>query len=303
MFSSPIAVFAYSRPNHLSRTLLSLVRCHGFDPSLVTVFVDGPKSSNESAIVENVANVATAILGPQANIRCSSANQGLSKAITSGVSSILSQFDRVIVIEDDLELSPLFLTFMNQALELYKLEESVMQISGYMFDVPEFECKSEALFLPFTSTWGWATWRRAWKFYDSESKGWEEMHSNRRLRHQFNLEGSYPYYLMMRRQMAGLIDSWGIRWYWSVFRKGGLVLFPPLSLVRNSGQDGSGTHGKGLVADFSSVDQSFSSSLPVCPWCVRVSSSDYYVVRSAIWKQNGGLLGSIFSFCRLLLGR
>jgi hypothetical protein len=48
---------------------------------------------------------------------------------------------------------------------------------------------------------------------------------------------------MLKKQMAGKIDSWAVRWYWSVFKRGGLVLYPPESLIRNIGLDGSGTHG------------------------------------------------------------
>ena len=94
-----------------------------------------------------------------------------------------------------------------------------------------------------TTTWGWATWARAWEAYDPAATGWEQLQQDRPLRRRFDLDGAYPYTWLMKRQQRGQSDSWGIRWYWSVFQAQGLSVFPPRTLVSNTGQDGSGTHG------------------------------------------------------------
>jgi len=101
---------------------------------------------------------------------------------------------------------------------------------------------SDAVFLPFTTSWGWATWQRAWKNFDPEMSAFAEIASNGTLRRRFDLDGSYPYFSMLKKQKAGLIDSWAIRWYLSVFMRSGLALYPRQSLVQNEGFDGSGTH-------------------------------------------------------------
>jgi hypothetical protein len=62
------------------------------------------------------------------------------------------------------------------------------------------------------------------------------------LRKKFDLGNSYPYWNMLRRQVAGEVDSWAIRWWLCVFLAGGLSVFPRSSLVTNIGFDGSGTH-------------------------------------------------------------
>jgi hypothetical protein len=64
------------------------------------------------------------------------------------------------------------------------------------------------------------------------------------MRKRFNIDGSYDYASMARKQLAGAIDSWGIAWNWSVFRNNGLVVCPPLSRVLNLGLvDPAATHG------------------------------------------------------------
>lgn len=47
---------------------------------------------------------------------------------------------------------------------------------------------------------------------------------------------------MLKRQDNGEIDSWGIKWYASVFINNGYGLWPYVSLVNNIGNDGSGVH-------------------------------------------------------------
>lgn len=298
---APIAVFAYNRPDHLRRTLQSLMACEGADAAPITVFIDGPKNAGGGQATEQVRQVAAAILGDGADIRVADTNMGLSKSIVGGVGEVLDRHGSVIVVEDDLALAPSFLTYMNAALERYQSDESVYQISGHMFDVPEFAERKEALFLPFTTTWGWATWSRAWKAYDGDATGWERLRKDRALRRRFDLDGAYPYTWLMERQQRGQSDSWGIRWYWSVFQRDGICLFPPISLVNNTGQDGSGTHGGGVVADFRAKSLEAVLRAPQMPDQVGMRKPDFVSVRAAIWRQNGGWKGWALKKLRELL--
>jgi hypothetical protein len=107
---------------------------------------------------------------------------------------------------------------------------------------------------------------------------------------------------MLESQMAGRSDSWAVRWYWTVFRAGGLVLFPPLSLVGNIGMDGSGTHGRGRLTRFGSEQRGPTPTGPVeLPERVLMNARDFASVRAAIWRQNGGWLGQARIRLRRLL--
>lgn len=301
---SPIAVFAFNRPDHLRRTLLSLKACVGFEAADVTVFCDGPRSDAELAAVQAVRVVAKEELGSEADYRFAETNSGLAQSIISGVSELCTAHGRVIVIEDDFDLSPGFLTFINASLDAFANEPNVYQISGHMFDVPEFADRADALFLPLTTTWGWATWQRAWSQFDLEATGWQELSLDRSMRRRFNLGGVYDYATMLQRQMAGKRDSWGVRWYWNVFKVGGLVLFPPQSLVRNIGQDGSGSHGAGLFRDFSSSTNPLTPALIGLPTSVsNYFGDDLKHVQKAIWRQNGGWRGKAVDSVKMLLRR
>lgn len=298
---APIAVFAYARPDHLRSTLLRLSACDRFAESAVTVFIDGPKTPDKAELVSAVIEVAKSVLGNKADIRASATNQGLAQAITGGVGALLAARDRVIVLEDDLEVAPCFLDYMNASLERYADDPNVFQVSGHMFDVSEFACRDQAMLLPLTTTWGWGTWSRAWSHFDPKATGWEQLRSDRALRRRFDLEGTYPFSQMLESQMSKGVDSWGIRWYWSVFRLNGLSVFPSESLVHNAGQDGSGTHGAGLLADYSGQGLAFPVRAPTLPDVSSPRLQDLTAVKAAIWRQNGGWRGWAFNKLRRAL--
>lgn len=295
---APVVVFAYRRPDHLRNTLTSLMRCDGFGQSPVIVYCDGPRDADETDAVMATRELARTMLGEHVEYHFSEVNLGLSRSVIAGVSDVVERFGRAIVVEDDLELSPAFLTFMNQALDRCANDENVFQVSGYMFDVPELKGTHSALFLPFTVSWGWATWKRAWDQFDPLASGWEALHTDKGLRRRFNLDGTYDYATMLVRQMAGMRDSWAVRWYWSVFKANGLVLFPPVSLVRNTGFDGSGTHGRGLLRKFSKSRPTLSSADINLPESVVLDSGLYAHVKEALWWQNGKWIGRVVDTLR-----
>ena len=277
MSLAPIALFVYRRPEHTRRTIASLRNCPEFAASPVFVFSDGARDTAAEAAVAATRAVVAEML-PDAHVTIAVGNRGLAASVISGVDALTDKFGRVIVVEDDLVLARDFLTFLNVGLDRYENEPRVMQISGHMFGV---NVGPDAVLLPFVSTWGWATWARAWRHFDPESSGAEKLDTDPALKTKFNLDGSYAYSKMLKRQQKGLVDSWGIRWYWSVFDKLGLVLYPPVSLVANEGFS-DGTHG-GKSADERLFTGTLSTdrALGRFPSEIIVSESAYLSVKAA----------------------
>jgi Glycosyltransferase like family 2 len=288
---APIAIFVYKRPDHTRRTIEALVQCPEFAESPLYVFCDGAKKPEDQAAIDETRAVVRLIVGERATMIEAAQNQGLANSIIAGVSKLLDEFDRVIVLEDDLVVSPRFLSYMNAALETYQNESLVMQVSGYMFPIKEIASQTEAMFLPFTASWGWGTWRRAWNYFDPNATGWEVLKTDAAMKSRFNLDQAYNYFDMLASQMSGEIDSWAIRWYWSVFQNNGCVLYPSISHVNNIGIDGSGTHGSFTGKEFKiTKDISLSSSLEKFPSLIQTIPSNYQLVtnwirtNSSIWR-------------------
>ncbi|MDH4229810.1 MAG: hemolysin activation protein [Nitrospirota bacterium] len=168
-------------------------------------------------------------------------NRGLARSIAGTVTELCEQHGRVIVVEDDFVLAPDFLNYMLLALDRYADAENVYQVSGFMFPA-EHPVSPDAFLMPLTTTWGWATWERAWQIFDWNAEGALEALTDPDTRRRFDLDGRYPYANMLEDRLAGKNDSWGILWWWAVFRARGLCVHPRRSLVRVEGFDGSGTH-------------------------------------------------------------
>jgi len=286
---------------HLRMTLLSLLSCHGVDKSPIIVYCDGPQTAKDVPSVEETRYVARELLGVRAEYHYKNTNNGLAASIIAGVTDVVSRYGRAIVIEDDLELAPQFIAYMNQALNYYKKFNEVFQVSAYMFDVAELSERKEALFLPFTVSWGWATWKRAWDHFDPLSGGSDLLRTDKILRRRFNLNDSYDYSSMLEDQLAGHIDSWAIRWYWSVFKAKGVVVFPPKSLVRNRGFDGSGTHGRGLLRKFTQDLEIDFLDIPILPPIPCVISDLYDVVCIEIRRSKLSWAGKIVDLARIFM--
>lgn len=256
---APIALFVYNRPQHTRQIVEALLRNPQSIQSELFIFSDAAKTPETISRVEQVRIYIRTVAGfKSVTVIEREKNFGLANSIIDGVTKLCFDYGKVIVLEDDLGLAPTFLNYMNNALDRYQVDEKVMQISGYMFPV-RVESDSDAFFLPFTTSWGWATWKRAWEKFDPEAKDFELLKVNAQKRKAFDLDNSYPYFKMLEQQKKGLIDSWAIRWNLSVFIENGLVLFPRKTLVNNCGFDGSGVH-CGEVADFVSDNLNFEVS-------------------------------------------
>ncbi|MDX6709370.1 MAG: hypothetical protein QOH96_386, partial [Blastocatellia bacterium] len=160
-------------------------------------------------------------------------------------------------------------------------------VSGYSFPISGAG-RSDAYFLPIISTWGWATWKRAWQFNDLNAMDAEGLLTNLQVRSRFNLENAYPYSDMLRDRLAGKNSSWGVMWYWSVFRRNGLVLFPQRSLIYNGGYDGSGVHcGKTDDPATVPIHEVLETRIPdplILPDRLETAESDFQLVRSYLLK-------------------
>ncbi len=239
---APIVLFVYNRLWHTQQTVEALKANKLAEESMLCIYSDGPKNESDLAKVSEMRKYLKTITGFKSlTIVERDKNYGLSRSIITGVTEIVNKYDKIIVLEDDLITSPFFLTYMNASLNYYKNEKQVVQVTGYMYPM-KVKTEYDNLLLPLTSSWGWGTWKRAWKYFDIKAKGWEKLFSVNELKNRFDFGGSYPFSEMLRYQMQGKIDSWAIRWYWTVFKANGLIAYPKSSYIINIGMDGSGVN-------------------------------------------------------------
>ncbi|MDP2785650.1 MAG: glycosyltransferase [Sulfurimicrobium sp.] len=243
MNRAPIALFVYNRPTHTHQTVEALLKNQLSKESDLFIFSDAPKSVAQTDAVREVRQYIRQIDGfKSVTIVERDRNWGLANSIIDGVTRLCNEYGRVIVLEDDLITSPYFLSFMNVALDAYQDEEKVMHISGYMFPI-DVTGLPETFFLRTASCWGWATWDRAWEHFSKEPKKLLGEYTAQTI-NRFNMDGTYNFWAQVEQNESGLINTWAVFWYASVFQVGGLCLHPAISMVSNIGHDDSGEHCK-----------------------------------------------------------
>lgn len=238
-YFAPIALFTYSRADHTKAAVESLLQNKEAAESDLFIFSDGPKTEEKREAVEKNRQYIHTITGFKSiHIVEHEKNQGLANSLIAGITDVVNKYGRVIIVEDDLILSPFFLQFMNEALEKYKDEDKVSAISAFLNPI---DCKTpNTFFLRYFACWGWATWKRGWDLMNFDTK--DLLKRIRWKTKEFNIGGYGGFYGMLYCQKVGLVDSWAVRFYASSFLANKLVLFPGQSLALQNGMDGTGTH-------------------------------------------------------------
>src|SRR5690606_6967229 len=117
---APIALFVYNRPVHTRLTIEALQKNELAGLSDLYIFSDGPKSDDSKSGVGEVRALVNSIQGFRTiTVIERECNYGLAESIIDGVTRLCNEFDQVIVLEDDLQASPYFLSYMRDALALY----------------------------------------------------------------------------------------------------------------------------------------------------------------------------------------
>jgi hypothetical protein len=239
---APIILFVYNRPWHTRQTVETLQRNELAEQSELFIYSDGAKNKDARKSVDEVREYIDKIDGfKKVTVIKREKNWGLANSIIDGVTKIVNEYGKIIVLEDDLVTSPYFLKFMNEALEFYSDDNRIFSISGYTYAY-DTKIEHDDVFLFYgASSWGWSTWVDRWNKIDFEVKDYQELLTNKAKQKKFNRGGDFLFD-MLKAQMKGQIDSWAIRFSYSHSKNNALCLFPSKSMVQNIGHDNSGTH-------------------------------------------------------------
>jgi hypothetical protein len=239
--SAAIVLFVYCRLQHTRSTIQSLQQNPECAESDLIIYSDAARTEAVLPQVQQVRDYCRGLQGfKSVRVIERERNLGLAKSIIGGVTETLEQYPQVIVLEDDLVLSPHFLRYMNDGLKTYQDDELVASIHGYCY--PVRQPLPATFFLRGADCWGWAVWRRSWQLFQADGTILLQQLQAQNLTREFDLGGAMGFTQMLRDQIAGRNDSWAVRWHASCFLAGRLTLYPGKSLVSNVGLDGSGEH-------------------------------------------------------------
>lgn len=242
---SPIIVFAYNRPEHLRNTITRLGQNKLADQSILFVFCDGPKpnaTQEQLAKVQAARKVAHEVVVVPAfkevHIIERDENLGLGTSIITGVTEIINKYGKVIVLEDDLETSPYFLSYMNQCLEHYEARKSVFSVTGLSRPHPERFFPIDYPYDVYVSLkhhpWSWATWADRWSQVDWSAKAYDEVANSLQMLEAFKRLGDDEWEELTMQVKEGR-QIWSARFAFAHFVNNAVSIAPIKTYVRNIG--------------------------------------------------------------------
>ncbi|MBB6238924.1 hypothetical protein HDC90_003571 [Pedobacter sp. AK013] len=291
---APIALFVYNRPQHTERTLQFLQQNELAAESHLYIFSDGAKTIREEENVAEVRKIINKTKGfKSVKVIERKDNAGLANAVIAGVTQLVTEYDQVIVFEDDLVTSPHTLAYFNNALNHYREEEKVMHVGAYMYPLKS-DNLSQSFFYRAATSWGWATWGRAWKNFEPDINILIKQFDKKK-RAAFSIDNKMNFWKQMQEFKKGKNNSWAIRWYASIFLKGGITLNPSQSLVNNIGHDGTGVH-----SGINDIYNVIINPKPIVefPTVIAEDPIAYKAIKSFLIKRKGNMVTRVRSFVK-----
>jgi len=291
---APIALFVYNRPQHTERTVKFLKQNELASESRLFIFSDGAKSTTDEDKVNEVREFIKKIDGfKSVEIIESKINLGLANSIIAGVTRLTKEYGQAIVFEDDLISSPYTLTYFNEALNRYREEEKVMHIGAYMYVLGDKNLP-DSFFYRAATSWGWATWERAWQNFEPNIDKLIKQFDGKK-KDAFSIEKTMNFWKQMQDFKKGKNNSWAIRWYASIFLKGGLTLNPSQSLVNNIGHDGTGVH-SGMNDIYNVIINP--QPIKTFPTVVEENKAAYTAIKTFLANRKGSMVSRIKRFVK-----
>jgi hypothetical protein len=209
------------------------------------VFADGPRSSLEEELCARAREVTKRVdWDCEVMYEFSDVNLGTRHRMASGIDWVFSHVPEAIVLEDDCIPDPTFFTFVETMLERYRDDPRVMMVSGSNYLERWKEDRQSYHFSHFGCTYGWASWRRAWRFYDVNMPAWGDEQMKARIREL--LADDEIFGLQAQRFDRRFADTegkkgWDVPWTVARLAQAGLAVVPAVNLVTNVGNvDGRG---------------------------------------------------------------
>lgn len=240
---TPIAFFIFNRPD-LTKLVFDATR--QAKPKKLLVVADGPRLNvpGDFDKCKEVRNIIEKVDWDCEVLKnYSDNNLGCGERVSSGLNWVFDIVSEAIILEDDCLPDLTFFRFCEEMLCKYKEDERIMMISGTNLMVDWKSDLQSYHFSLYGGIWGWATWKRAWKYYDYNMDLLERKDIKKLIRSLLDDEDQYHYNsTAFSKTQKGEIDTWDFQWNFARFIKSGLSIVPSVNLISNLGIRNDSTH-------------------------------------------------------------
>jgi len=256
ILQTPVVFLIFNRPD-TTQKVFEVIR--QAKPEKLLVVADGPRQDKpeEAEKCKAVRSIIDTVDWDCEVLKnYSDVNLGCKKRVSSGLDWAFGLVEEAIVLEDDCLPDLSFFRFCQELLEKYRHDKRIMAISGDNFQFGRNRTNYSYYFSIYNHCWGWATWRRAWQYYDMQMKLWDKAKQENWLKNVVTNPFARRYWInKFEKTYQGYIDSWAYRWTLACWLQNGLTILPNVNLVSNIGFDTSSTHTKSYKSPFANMSK------------------------------------------------
>jgi hypothetical protein len=235
-FKVPVVLIIFNRPDTTEKVFEAI---RDIRPEHLLVIADGhrPHKPGEA----DKCHLTRAIIDRvdwdcEVHTNYSDVNLGCMNRVVSGLNWVFEKFDEAIILEDDCLPHPSFFHYCEYLLEYYRSDTRVMHIAGTNLGVPAVNISQSYYFSRRTHIWGWATWRRAWQYYDPDIKLWPEIKDknilSKLIKNPLEVKAKT---LLFDSVYQKRINSWDYQWHLTCLLQGNYSVMPNTNLIENIG--------------------------------------------------------------------
>jgi hypothetical protein len=280
--TTPVAFLIFNRPDTTARVFEAIRQAK---PPQLLVVADGPRPDRADDIEK--CKAARAIIEGvdwdcEVLTNYSDLNLGCKNRVSSGLDWVFDTVEQAIILEDDCLPHPSFFRFCQDLLDYYRNDQRIMAISGDNFQFGRKRTGYSYYFSCYNHIWGWASWRRAWQYYDVKMKLWQEIRDGNWLESILGKTQAVKYWRkIFQTYYDGKIDTWDYPWTFACWIQNGLTILPNVNLVSNIGFGEDATHtssSKSRLANLGVQEMNFPLKCP--PFLIRNEGADNYTQKN-----------------------
>jgi hypothetical protein len=282
---TPVVFIIFNRPDCTKRVLTEIAKAK---PGKLFIVADGPRSNSPSDF--SLCNQARNLVSEMVNWDCevlqnySEKNLGCGRRVATGLSWVFENVPEAIILEDDCVPHPDFFLYCRKLLAKYRDDKRVMMISGRNH-LQEDNISCSYSFRRMMSVWGWATWSRAWEYYDYDIKFWEEIKNSDWMHDLLGNKYMVEFFgNIFDKTFHKAFDTWDYQWLFACWLQNGFCLTPKFNLVQNIGFGPNGTHTKSTRKDVSIPQNTTIFPLKHPPYIIRNTEADIEVFFKVIYR-------------------
>jgi hypothetical protein len=275
---TPIAFIIFNRPAQTEQVFETIRQAK---PPVLLVVADGPRP-NKLGEAENCAAAREIIdrvdWDCQVLKNYSETNLGCRLRVSSGLDWVFDTVEEAIILEDDCVPHPTFFPFCEELLEYYRHDCRIGSISGQNVQFGRKRTEYSYYFSRYTHCWGWASWRRAWKYYDLNMTLWPEVRDGNFLMDILgNPKAAKDWEKNFQIIYDKQVDTWDYQWTFTCWIQTFLTVLSNVNLVTNIGYGTESTHTSEEASKYSNMAvEAMDFPLKHPPFVVRDLQADEF---------------------------